>query len=166
MVTDDGRAYQAKVFVDSSYEGDLLAKAGVSYTIGRESKQDYGEPYAGVQPGSTGPVVVSPYLVPGNSQSGVIPHVFKMDPKTSGSSDKGIMAYNYRLCISTDPNNQIKFKQPDNYSAAEFEALGRYSQRGRNLSVSNFVFATAIPNRKLDINDNSLFLSLDNVGEC
>src|SRR5579884_41591 len=122
-ITDqNGKELLAREFIDASYEGDLMAAAHVSYIVGRESTSQYGEALAGVNV----PVLpegrrVDPYVVRGNPSSGLIAHIEPDTLGPPGSADKSVMAYNYRLCFSRNPNNQIPFTAPPNYDPAEFE---------------------------------------------
>lgn len=165
-----GVTYQAKIFIDSSYEGDLMAAAGVSYSVGRESLQQYGESKAGVQnPALPSKVKIDPYAVPLDPTSGLLPHIEALPLGALGSADTGVMAYNYRLCLSADSNNQIPFSAPANYDPSEFEALGRWVQAfeasGNSLNVNYFLAPRKLPNQKFDLNNSGgAVLSTDEVG--
>ena len=163
----NGTAYDAKEFIDASYEGDLMAAAKVSYTVGRESTAQYNESIAGVWiPSPLGGFTIDPYVTPGNPSSGLLQHIESITFGAPGSADTSVMAYNYRLCVSTDPGNQIPFSAPANYDPMEFEVLGRYAQAltasGKSTGLGNFLLAESLPNGKLDVNNSGGF-STDDV---
>ncbi len=111
ITTKDGKSYVARVFIDASYEGDLMAKAGVSYTVGREGRDQYGESLAGVQqrsPAHQWPVPVSATDSDGN----LLPCVQPGPPDEAGTGDKKVQAYNYRLCMTQVPENRFPFPNP------------------------------------------------------
>lgn len=169
MVASNGVTYSAKEFIDSSYEGDLMAAAGVSFTVGRESIAQYNEPLNGVI--KTTPMngaKVDPYVIPGNSSSGLLPHIESITLPPPGSADNSVQGYNYRLCLSKDPNNQIAFTAPDNYDPAEFEALARMSEalvKAKHTPAFNTLLSIApLPNGKYDANNGADF-STDEIGE-
>lgn len=162
--TYDGRRYAAKIFIDASYEGDLLAKAGVSYTLGREAKSQYSEPLAGIGPISIKEGAhVSPYVVPAHPESGLLPHVTPTDLSALGDGDSAVQAYGYRLCVTSNRDNRIPIVKPDNYNPREFELLGRVARAHSELSkTSDYVAKVQIPNGKFDINTFGL-LSTDEI---
>ncbi|MCA9248594.1 MAG: FAD-dependent oxidoreductase [Planctomycetales bacterium] len=115
----------AKVFIDASYEGDLMAAAGVGYRVGREAADEFDEPYAGVQsPMELAPI--DPFVEPGRADSGLLAWVENDHGKPVGSADNYTQAYNYRYYTTSDPAVRIPFTVPENYDAAEFELVGRY----------------------------------------
>ncbi|WP_017259910.1 FAD-dependent oxidoreductase [Pedobacter arcticus] len=118
---------EAKVFLDCTYEGDLMAKAGVSYATGREANSQYGEAYNGVQVSEYHqfPDGIDPYVIPGKPESGLLYGISDAKLKKTGSGDKLIQAYNFRICLTQDKNNQIAFTQPDNYKAEKYTLLAR-----------------------------------------
>ena len=120
ITTLSGKTYRGKIFIDATYVGDLMAAAGVSYTVGREPESQYGEDLAGARRGDTKPRVhygqkdkdhfivdVDPYLKPGDPSSGLLPHISKIDGLINGQGDKKIQAYNYRVCLTSNPENRI-----------------------------------------------------------
>ena len=160
------RKVRAKVFIDCSYEGDLMARAKVSYTTGREGNEVYNEVWNGVQPGNRHqyPDGISPYKEPGNPASGLIWGVSGDTLQPRGTGDKKIQAYNFRVCLTKDKNNMIPITRPDGYDSAKYELFLRLvkakkspSLRGYHLIVSN------MPNNKTDINSEG-GLSTDYVG--
>lgn len=118
---------QAKMFLDCTYEGDLMAKSGVSYTIGREDNALYGETYNGVQLSEYHqfPDGIDPYVVPGKPESGLLYGISSGSLQQTGKGDKLIQAYNFRLCLTQDKSNQIPFTRPDNYIPAHYTLLAR-----------------------------------------
>ena len=174
LTASDGVSYQASEFIDASYTGDLMAAAGVSYTVGRESTAKYNESIAGV--GILAPIAsssINSYVTPGDASSGLIAHVSADNLGAEGSADSAVMAYNYRLCVTTDPNNQIPFTEPPNYDAAEFAILTRMFASRTPLTASEVVSNIGLlsigglPNSKYDLNDGATFpiLGTDEVGE-
>lgn len=138
-----GKTYRGKMFVDATYVGDLMAAAGVSYTVGREAESQYGEDLAGVRRGDTNPRVhysqrdkdhfireVDPYVVPGDPGSGLLPYVFRADGLTNGQGDRKIQAFNYRVCLTTDPALRIPIAKPEGYREIDHELLLRNFDAG------------------------------------
>ncbi len=125
------RTIRAKMFIDCTYEGDLMAKAGVSYTIGRESNSQYGETYNGVQVSDFHqlPDGIDPYKIEGNAKSGLVWGIDTDQLLPTGSGDKKIQAYNFRLCLTKDKSNQIAFEKPDNYKRERYELLNRIMKK-------------------------------------
>lgn len=118
---------QAKMFLDCTYEGDLMAKSGVSYTIGREDNALYGETYNGIQLSDYHqfPDGIDPYVVPGKPESGLLYGISAASLQPTGKGDTLIQAYNFRLCLTQDKNNQIPFTRPDSYLPAQYALLAR-----------------------------------------
>jgi len=124
-VERDSLRVSAKVFIDASYEGDLLPAAGVSYQVGRESEETYQEVGAGVRPPvETAPI--DPYVVPGDPASGLLPLVDTQVDLPIGSADEHTQAYNYRIYITNDPAHRLPLTPPDGYEPQQFELVGRY----------------------------------------
>jgi hypothetical protein len=163
-----GRTYEARMFIDATYEGDLMAAAGVSYHVGRESKAAYGEEWNGVQTGvlhhrhhfGVLKKPVSPYVVPGDPSSGVLPRVSTDPPGEYGAGDTRLQAYCYRLCLTDQPDNRIPFAKPDGYDPRQYELLLRIFDAGWREVFDKF---DPIPNRKTDTNNHGPF-STDNIG--
>jgi FAD-dependent oxidoreductase family protein len=163
-----GRTYTARMFVDATYEGDLMAAAGVDYHVGRESKATYGEEWAGVQTGvlhhrhhfGVLKQPISPYVIPGDPASGVLPRVSTQPPGEYGSGDERIQAYCYRFCVTDHPDNRMPFAKPDGYDPKQYELLLRIYQAGWRETFQKF---DAVPNRKTDTNNHGPF-STDNIG--
>jgi hypothetical protein len=154
------------MFIDCSYEGDLMAKAGVSYFVGREDNKLYGETYNGVQllDKHQFPDGVDPYKIPGNHLSGFLWGISPETIKPNGTGDKKVQAYNFRLCLTNQNDNRIEITKPNNYDPSKYELLLRYleKKKPRNLEdrVLNF---SKMPNNKTDINNNGPF-STDLIG--
>jgi len=121
----DALRVTARVFIDASYEGNLMAKAGVSYRVGREAAAEYGEEHAGVQPPMEA-APIDPFVVPGHPESGLLKWVEKDDRKPEGAADAHTQAYNYRYYTTSDPTNRIPLTPPDGYDPKDFELVGRY----------------------------------------
>jgi hypothetical protein len=166
--TLDGRTYRAKMFIDATYEGDLMAAAGVSFHVGRESKAQYGEQWNGVQTGvlhhrhhfGAVKTPISPYLIPGDPASGVLPRISTEPPGQYGEADRKIQAYCYRLCLTQVPENRVPFPKPAGYDAKEYELLLRIFAAGWRETLDKF---DPIPNAKTDTNNHGPF-STDNIG--
>lgn len=160
--TEDGHEYQARVFIDASYEGDLLARGGISYTYGRESSDTYGESIAGVQKYS--PFHQWPVKVSGLDSNGkLLPFIQPGPQGKAGAGDKKTQAYNFRLCLTQRPDLRLPFPKPANYDAAQFELLARYLARRPDVRVGQLMNPVRMPNGKTDTNNNGPF-STDYIG--
>lgn len=159
IVTDSGEIYSAKMFIDASYEGDLLVRSGVGYTQGRESQREYGESLAGVTPVAVKEGAnVDPYVVAGNPDSGLLPHINLLTAAEIGSADSSLQAYGYRLCVTPDKTNQIPVVRPVDYTPSEFEAVGRIAVAHPEMNKTfDFIGNIAIPNNKYDVNNVGIF---------
>jgi hypothetical protein len=166
--TLSGRTYTGRMFIDASYEGDLLAAAGVDFHVGREAQATYGESWAGVQTGvlhhrhhfGVLKAPISPYRVPGDRASGVLPRISTEPPGAYGSADHRVQAYNYRVTLTDHPDNRIPFPRPEGYDPAQYELLLRIFEAGWRETFDKF---DPIPNRKTDTNNHGPF-STDNIG--
>lgn len=116
---------EAKVFIDASYEGDVMAAAGVKYSVGREPREEYGEVPAGVGP-PTNWTPIDPYVKAGDPASGLLPWVDADHGKPRGAGDDYTQAYNYRFYVTTDPAKRSPITPPTDYQAAQFEVVGRF----------------------------------------
>ncbi|GAB3959715.1 FAD-dependent oxidoreductase [Spirosoma harenae] len=160
------RSVRAKMFIDATYEGDLMAKAGVSYTVGREDNSKYNETYSGVQlmHGHQLPDGIDPYKTPGNPESGLVWGVSPAKLEPNGTGDKKVQAYNYRICLSSDPANQVPITRPAGYDSTKFELLARLIAAQPNRKTLNDYFIwSGMPNKKTDINNRNGF-STDMIG--
>jgi hypothetical protein len=154
IITRDGSQYRAKVFVDATYEGDLLKAAGVRYDIGRESRSKYQESFAGRQelvPGSHQLLVAtSQFDDKGNLVSYVRP---EGDLVPVGEGDGRVMGYGYRLCLSNDPGNRVPIEKPAGYDPARFGLVRNYVKAlGDQIKVRDFAGISKMPNNKTDLN--------------
>jgi FAD dependent oxidoreductase len=161
-----GKSYQGAMFIDATYEGDLMALAGVNYTIGRESNIKYEEKWNGVQTGVFQHAhyfkhSIDPYIIKGYPKSGLLPEITNQKPAKNGKGDEKIQAYCYRLCMSDHPDNKIPFPKPSNYDPRRYELLKRTFEAGWTDVFSKF---DRIPNRKTDTNNHGPFSS-DYIGK-
>ncbi len=167
---ENGNVFRAKMFIDASYEGDLMARAGVTCRIGREANAQYGETLDGIRastPKHQFLVPVDPYVKPGDPASGLLPFIQAGDGGRAGEGDQRIQAYNYRLCFTTVPENRLPVTPPPNYNPADYELLARYIEAlvkaGHPPVPSDFWNPIWMPNQKTDINNNGPF-STDFIG--
>ncbi len=164
----DGSTYSAKMFIDATYEGDLMAAAGVSYTTGRESKAAYDEQWNGIQTGvlhhkhhfGAVKTPISPYVIPGDPKSGVLPRISTESPGQYGAADNKIQAYCFRMCLTQVPENRVAFPKPETYDPKQYELLLRIFEAGWRETFQKF---DPIPNAKTDTNNHGPF-STDNIG--
>ena len=156
---------KAKQFIDCSYEGDLMAKAGVSYRVGRESNIKYGETHNGVQLENNHqfPDYIDPYRVKGDSTSGLLWGISASKLVLRGMGDSCVQAYNFRICLTDNPDNSIKITLPDDYRPERYELLLRYIERYPSKDLWAFLKMDRIDNNKTDINNNGPF-STDMIG--
>lgn len=167
ITTSDGTQWNAKVFADCTYEGELMKQAHVSYTWGRESSSEYGEDLAGVREHSTGHIFAWP-ISAYDADHHLLPEIDPGPLAAPGSGDKKVQAYNFRLILSNDPANRLPFPQPAGYDRSRFALLERYlnqfeQHRGRAPGVHDIFLITPIPNHKADFNNNGPF-STDYIG--
>ena len=157
---------KAKVFIDCTYEGDLMAKSGVSYFTGRESNSTYGETYNGVQfkDKHQFPDGVDPYKIPGKKESGLLWGISNETLAPNGTGDKKIQTYNIRVCFTNNPSNRIPITQPDDYQPERYELLLRVLEKKPVKNIGGFTSIAPMPNNKTDINNNGAF-STDMIGE-
>ncbi len=163
IVTGDGTKIEADVYIDATYEGDLMAAAGVRYTWGREGRDVYGESLAGRLAKS--PKHQFHVDIPARRENGKLwPTVSKSPPGAVGSGDRRVQAYNFRLCLSDDPANQVPFPRPPGYNADRYALLGAYlNKRGTEIGLGDIMHVQSMPNGKTDINNNGPFSS-DHIG--
>ena len=179
LTTDDGRTIRAKMFLDTTYEGDLLAAAGVSYTVMREGNAKYGETYNGIhyaekykprtnhgKPGANGRVPggqgvwdrdfpLDPYVVKGDPSSGLLPLVSEGEPGKPGDPGPGVMAYCFRLCLST-ADDRLPIEPPSDYDPKDYELVARFiaacQKNGDDMDLRWFSKHDPLPNQKWDFN--------------
>ena len=180
LVLENGDIIRARVFLDTTYEGDLMAKAGVSYTLEREGNAKYGESYNGIHyaekyqprtghlmPGANGRVPggqgvwdrdfpLDPYRIKGDPASGLLPLVDAGDPGRPGDPAPGVQAYCYRLCLTTDPANALPIEPPPDYDPARYELVVRFIEaclaNGDDMDLRWFSKYDPLPNQKWDFN--------------
>jgi hypothetical protein len=151
---ESGMVFSAKVFIDSSYEGDLMKAAGVSYVVGREGRAKYGESLAGRQD-----------LLPGHHQfkfavsadtatGGLLPLIVPEEKVArTGEGDGRFQSYCFRLCLTDGPENRLPIEQPAGYDPGRYELARRYLQSAKGaLSLGDFLGIIRIPNGKFDVN--------------
>ncbi len=157
---------KARQYIDCSYEGDLMARSGVSYVIGREGNDDYGENHNGVQLSRSHQFQdsIDPYIVPGDPSSGLLWGIGAQQLKPRGTGDKTVQAYNLRLCLTDNPENMIPVSRPAGYDSAMYELLIRQiNKQGPPYSMYDHFLWLHIPNEKTDINNSGGF-STDMIG--
>ena len=156
----------ADYFIDCSYEGDLMARAGVSYVVGRESNDTYGETYNGVElmTGHQFPDGIDPYRVEGDPSSGLLWGISDAEVAPDGTGDEMVQAYNYRICLTSDPDNMIPITRPEGYDSTRYELLLRLIEAQPDKRMLNDYFIwSRMPNDKTDINNRGGF-STDMIG--
>ncbi len=165
--TLSGNIYKGKIFIDATYEGDLMASSEISYQVGRESASVYNEEWNGVQTGNFAikhhdfqGINISPYRVAGDPKSGILPLISGEDPGKRGSGDKKIQAYCFRTCLTKNPDNRIPFSRPAEYDSSRYELMIRIFDAGWRKTFNKF---DPIPNLKTDVNNHGP-LSFDYIG--
>ncbi|HJZ39161.1 MAG TPA: FAD-dependent oxidoreductase [Bacteroidales bacterium] len=166
ITTFSGRTYAGNIFIDATYEGDLMAAAGVSYVVGRESNNTYNEQWNGVQAGvfhhghNFGNRNISAYVIPNDPASGVLPCISTENPGRNGEGDKKLQAYCFRMCLTKNKENSVPFTRPHGYDSSRYELLIRVYQSGWRETFAKF---DPVPNAKTDVNNHGPF-SFDNIG--
>lgn len=162
---ESGKQFEGRRYIDATYEGDLMAQAGVEYTVGRESNARYRETLNGIQtsqalkhqlmPG------IDPYVKPGEASSGFLPGVDPKGPGEEGEGDRRVQAYNFRMCVTDVAENRVPFEKPAGYDELQFELLFRNFEASETRAPWNPIM---MPNRKTDANNNYGF-STDFIGQ-
>ncbi|MBX2816988.1 MAG: FAD-dependent oxidoreductase [Saprospiraceae bacterium] len=165
FTTLSGKVISGSIYIDATYEGDLMALAGVDYHVGRESNEVYGENWNGVQKfvfqhRHFFKEPVDPYVVPGDPTSGLLPKISADPPGENGTGDERIQAYCFRMCLSDHPDNQVPFSMPEGYNRDDYALMGRVFASGWTELFDKF---DPMPNRKTDTNNHGPF-STDNIG--
>jgi hypothetical protein len=169
MVTEDGNVYRGEIFMDATYECDLMAMAGVSYHVGRESNDRYDETLNGVQMRRSHNhifhVKADPYIRQGYTHSGVLPGIDPTGPGEEYSGDHRVQAYCFRMCLTDVPENRIPIEKPEGYEDIRHELLFRMFEAGYTESRDSRMpwINSPMPNRKTDIN-NRQAVSTNNIG--
>ncbi len=164
--TLSGRTYKGRMFIDATYEGDLMAAAGVSYHVGREANSIYDEEWNGVQVGILhhghhfGNMQISPYVVANDPTSGILPRITAQAPGRRGQGDDKLQAYCFRMCLTDHPENRLPFPRPEGYDPDQYTLLLRVLDAGWREVFHKF---DRIPNAKTDTNNHGPF-STDNIG--
>ena len=163
--TLSGKTFYGKIFIDATYEGDLMAAAKVNYCIGRESNNRYNEKWNGLQTGVFQhghyfKTKIDPYKVPGIPSSGLLPLISNEKVGVNGEGDKKVQAYCFRMCLTTNPNNKVAFTKPVGYDPSRYELLIRVFNSGWRELFQKF---DPIPNQKTDVNNHGPF-STDYIG--
>lgn len=167
ITTEDGKVWQAKVFADCSYEGDLMAQAGVKYTVGREDREVYNEDLAGVR-GDT-PKHQFLWKISAYDEKGkLMPEIMPGPMGVDGAGDKKVQTYNFRLILTNNPANKLPWTKPEGYDSAQFELLAKYLNQWkehmhREPRMGDVMNPVPIPNKKADFNNNGAF-STDYIG--
>jgi hypothetical protein len=165
ITMQSGKTYRGRMFIDATYEGDLMAAAGVKYHVGRESNATYGERWNGVQKdarhhGHFFVKPIDPYVVPGDPKSGLLPRISDQPPGEDGQGDDKLQAYCFRMCLTKAPENRLPFPKPEGYDPKQYELLRRVLAAGWRETFNKF---DAVPNAKTDTNNHGPF-STDNIG--
>ena len=163
--TLSGKIFKGEVYIDATYEGDLMAAAGVNYTVGREANRVYNEVWNGVQKdvfhhGHWFKDNIDPYKIPGDPSSGLLPRISSEVPGENGTGDNKIQAYCFRLCLTQHPENRVLITKPEGYDSTQYELLVRLSETRWNEFFGKY---DPIPNMKTDVNNHGPF-SYDNIG--
>jgi hypothetical protein len=167
LTTENGVSFRGRLFADASYEGDLMAQSGVNYTWGREGISEYNESLAGVRdrtPLHQFRAAVSPV----DSTGKLLPEIMPRSKDPVGAADKRVQAYNFRLCMTRNPDNRVAWPKPAGYSPARYELLARYlpafeKELKRSLAINDVMKADILQNGKTDTNNNGAF-STDYIG--
>ena len=155
LLTTTGERYAGLAFIDASYEGDLMARAGVSHFIGRESNAAFGETMNGIRPAGVvgaGDRSIDPWVRPGDPTSGLLPFIDRALWGKPGDQDNRSQSYCYRVTLTNDPANRVPFAKPAHYNPLWHEALVRTLQLKPDTPLQKIVSLTPMPNRKTDTN--------------
>lgn len=168
IIMENGETFQARMFADCTYDGDLMNASGVSNTWGRESASEYGESLAGVLPTLRYDLQFRAKVFPYAANGSLLPGISKLPKGKLGEGDKKVPAYNYRFCFSKDKNNQVPYERPEGYDPYQYELLARYlpelrKARGRDLKLSDVFLVEPLQNDKADFNNMGAF-STDDIG--
>jgi hypothetical protein len=165
ITMESGRTYAGQMFIDATYEGDLMAAAGVKYHVGREANSVYGETLNGVEAkmnvkSHRFPKPVDPFVRPGDPASGLLPGIQTIKMPPDGTGDQEVQAYCYRLCTTDVPENRRAWPKPAGYDEKRYELLLRNFEAGDDRAPWHPLW---MPNRKTDTNNNGA-VSTDYIG--
>lgn len=162
IVMESGLTFEGKMFIDATYEGDLMASSHVSYTVGREPNSLYQETNNGIHLNiPKNPALIDVYLVKGNPTSGLLPRIYPNAGGNRGEGDNGVQAYNYRMCLTDVPQNRVQIEKPEGYDENQYEILFRAIEADPKTDL--FFKLDLVPNRKTDSNNRGI-ISTDYVG--
>lgn len=162
----DTLSFNAPWYIDCSYEGDLMAAAGVEYRVGREDNAEYGETWNGVHVMHLHqfPDGVDPFVEPGKPESGLLWGISQQTLHPEGSGDTLVQAYNFRICLTDSVANRIPIEKPENYDPSRYELLVRlYEAQPHMREINQYFIWSPMPGRKTDVNNRSAF-STDMIG--
>jgi hypothetical protein len=159
------KTVRAKVFIDCTYEGDLMARSGVSYTVGREANSQYNETINGVElmDGHQFPNSIDPYVIPGDPKSGLLWGISNQVAQANGTGNKMVQAYNFRITLTNVPENRIPISRPENYDPQKYALLLRLKEKQPWKTLTDVFIWSMMPNGKTDINNKGGF-STDMIG--
>lgn len=164
IAMESGLTFSGKMFIDATYEGDLMAASNVSYIVGREPNSLYQETLNGIHsniPSNNNYIKIDPYVVEGDPQSGLLQRIYPNAGGSEGDGDKCVEAYNYRMCLTDVPQNRVAIQKPEGYDDSEYELVFRAIKA--LVSANNIFKFDLLPNRKTDANNNGL-ISTDYIG--
>ena len=176
ITTKDGKVYHGKVFIDATYEGDLMAQARVKYTVGREGRDQYGESLAGFYPAPLRPRNLeymvkpgtaythgTPCVIPAHDASGMLYWGISDKPwPAPGTADKLVQSYNFRVIVTRDKTNQVPFPKPRNYYVERYELLLQLALKYPGIRFAKLVYiGGGIPNGKCDVNASGMVIGTD-----
>jgi len=153
IILTDSTEVEADVFIDAGYEGDLMARSGVSYTWGREGRKEYNESYAGLQPVTFTSHQIDTKLNPFDKDGKLLPLISNRKQVDYGEADKGIQSYCFRMVITDVNENKLDWEKPLNYHPETYELVRRY-YKSKPDAPALFRFWPALPNRKCDVNSS------------
>ncbi|MDN5289052.1 MAG: xanthan lyase [Mucilaginibacter sp.] len=159
IILESGKKIMGEEFLDTSYEGDLMAQAGVSFTIGRESNYDYNETYDGLA--NPFKIDVDPYINAGDPKSGLLPRISTLNSPQRGAKSDLIMSYNFRLCLTNEAGNKATITKPADYNEQQYELLFRALKKDSSISLSAMI---NLPGNKFDANSSGSPFSFDYLG--
>lgn len=158
----DGTVFKARLFMDASYEGDILPRAGITYTWGRESSSEYGESLAGRIAFSDKHQFSKP-ISPYDENGNLLPLIYAGDPGKVGEGDRKVQAYNFRVCMCKRKENQVPFPKPKDYDPKRYALLARYLNEAPGLKFNDVCIISMMPNDKTDVNNRGA-VSTDHIG--